>query len=402
MHMLAIAIGAGVLCLWQASAFMLHQTCTSSKVKGKLRSSLHQKLISNDKLRCRKSALSMAIKGPVRYTTSDWIDCLVTWPTSRIMNRIKYSLLIMTLWTTFLTWLYKAKSIKFLFPAAIHSIAGSTLSLLLVFRTNSSYDRFWEGRKCWSSIVVACRDLTRLCLSHITPKYHPDIAKLMLSFSVTLKQHLQGERSNSELAPFYSSLDEVGKVQSFKNRPMQVLNALSAKIRSALLDNHHPSTASTDSQQVPQHSVVHTLHEHQFEHYLHGLSAAMAACERIVKQPVPLSYSRHTSRFLTLYLLSLPLTLIPLLGWLSVPTMTAICWSFLSVQEIGHFIEDPFDKETQIIPLSLIISVLRADINEMFGGKVLAGDAYDAWDAQILKKARSRARLKDDNWFEYY
>ena len=96
----------------------------------------------------------------------------------------------------------------------------------------------------------------------------------------------------------------------------------------------------------------------------HSLAASAASCERIVKQPVPLAYPHHTSRFLSLYyLLTLPLTLITALGWAAVPTMLAISWSFLSVvQKIGLFIEDPFNKDFQIIPLNQIILVLRSDI----------------------------------------
>ena len=97
------------------------------------------------------------------------------------------------------------------------------------------------------------------------------------------------------------------------------------------------------------------------------------------------------------------MTLIPLLGWWSVPTMTAICWSFLSVQEIGHFIEDPFDKETQVIPFPLILSVLRTDLNEQFDG-VLSGQKYDEFEERslALAKARTPSHLKQDSWFVYY
>lgn len=342
----------------------------------------------------KQTRLEMAIKGPVRYTTQDWLENITSWPHSLILHRIKVNLIVFTLWTAFLTWFYKSRAIKFLFPATIHSIAGSTLSLLLVFRTNSSYDRFWEGRKCWGSIICLSRDLARLISQHIDSKYHSTLGQQIMAFSVCLKQHLQGEKSNVELLPFYNSEDEVKKVQAFKNRPIYVLKQLGEQIRAALKDNHHDGSAN---------AVVQTMHEHQFEHYFHGLSNAMASCERIVKQPVPLSYSRHTSRFLTLYLLSLPLTLIPLIGWMSVPTMLAICWSFLSVQEIGHFIEDPFDKETQVIPFSLILSVMRTDISEILNG-VLSGKKYQDFDDMTLSiaKAKSRSRFKSENWFVYY
>jgi predicted membrane chloride channel (bestrophin family) len=93
------------------------------------------------------------------------------------------------------------------------------------------------------------------------------------------------------------------------------------------------------------------------------IETASTNCERIVKQPIPLAYTRHTSRFLSFYLLSLPFTLIPHLGWLTVPIMSAVCWSFTAIQEIGLFIENPFNKDFQIMPLNQFISVIRSDIS---------------------------------------
>jgi hypothetical protein len=89
----------------------------------------------------RSSAL-FAIKGPVRYSANDWYDCLSTLPSSRILARTKYHILVFTVWSAILTLAYKTIGSKWMvIPAAVHSILGAALSLLLVFRTNSSYDR---------------------------------------------------------------------------------------------------------------------------------------------------------------------------------------------------------------------------------------------------------------------
>ena len=349
----------------------------------------------------QSSTRLMAIKSPPRYTTGDWWECILSLPRSLILKRIRGSLLFFTLWTASMTWIFKSRNIRFLFPATVHSIVGAALGLLLAFRTNSSYDRFWEGRKAWTTIICLSRDIARLGSMHLSAKHQKRLAKLLMAFSVSLKQHLQGEKNDEELELFVHDEADLREVQQHKNRPYHVLSLLSKRIRSALNgdggEGHHHENLDPGSE-----AVVRTMHEHQFEHYFHGLSSSMAACERIVKQPVPLSYSRHTSRFLTLYLASLPLTLIPILGWMTVPTMTAICWSFLSVQEIGHYIEDPFDKQTQEIPFSLMISSMRKDISETLGG-ALSSEVYDQYDEKFLALARAqrRHRHSPDNWFAY-
>lgn len=305
--------------------------------------------------------LQMAIEGPIRYSTKDWWECLMTLPHSLILKRIKSNLVFLTLWTTLLTWVFKVRSVRFIFPATVHSTVGALLSLLLAFRTNASYDRYWEGRKSWATIIGLSRDFARITKLHIKSSYHEYIAKLLVAFGTCLKQHLQGTKNNDELESIFGDIALVEDIQAHKHRPLYILTLLSKTIHNAI---HHPGHDISDLGDL-HNPVVNTLHEHQFEDYIHGLGSAMAACERIVKQPVPLSYSRHTSRFLTFFLASLPLILIPSLGWITVPTMTAIAWAVLSVQEISHYIENPFAKGTQDIPLQPMIAGMRAEISEV-------------------------------------
>lgn len=300
-----------------------------------------------------KSALAMAIIGPVRYNTNDWIDCLWTWPTSRILRRTLPHISFFTLWTTFLTIIYHSKKITWSLPSTIHSILGSVLSLLLVFRTNSSYDRFWEGRKSWGQVIMSCREIATLTYTHIPTSYHLQIASLLVTFSIVFKQHIQSDRISSELLP-YLSLKEIQKIQSYRNRPLFILRQLQELIHKALHEKY-------------SNSMEATLHEHAFHEALHVLNSQVATCERIVKQPIPLAYSRHTSRFLSLYLFTLPFSMLTQLKWVTIFAVMAIGWSMVCIQEIGHFIEEPFNKKTQIIPLNQMTGVIRLDVS----GKML-------------------------------
>ena len=135
------------------------------------------------------------------------------------------------------------------------------------------------------------------------------------------------------------------------------------------------------------------LHEQHFEEYIHSLSSSLANCERIVKQPIPLGYSRHTSRFLTFYLLSFPLTLVPMLGWLTVPVMMFISWSFISILEIGHFIEEPFNKEFQIIPFTKLITIVRNDISEILD-EVVKTPRLEEFDEKLLNSSKNQIYYK--------
>jgi len=89
------------------------------------------------------------------------------------------------------------------------------------------------------------------------------------------------------------------------------------------------------------------------------------------------------------------------MGWSTVLITAAISWSFLSIQEIGHFIEEPFDKDKQMISLPLLISTLRSDISELLNGVISSPD-FEKFDETMLAASRSKARMKDDTWFAYY
>jgi putative membrane protein len=235
-------------------------------------------------------------------------------------------------------------------PGIFHSILGPALSLLLVFRTNSAYDRFWEGRKSIGSVIIACRDIARLS-TFLPSNTYKNISELLVTFMIVLKQHLQGERDSAELMPFQSSYS-IRSIQSKRNRPVYVLHLLEKAVNEGLCTAHRINSGN-----IPKY--IDKGYLDAFE----SLNKQIGVTERIVKQPAPLSYSRHASRFLSLYLFSLPFAILSVCGWFSVPLLAVISWAFVSILEIGHFIEDPFNKETQMIPLNQIISVICTDVS---------------------------------------
>ena len=310
-------------------------------------------------LRVRRAAtappLSMAIFGPERYGTTDWIACIASLPTSRILARTRWHICFFTLWSALVTWLFKATRFQSQVPQSLLTVFGPALSLLLVFRTNSSYDRFWEARKAQSQIIYASRFIATHAWVHIPSSHHRQVAALLAAYALVQKQHLQGVVIDSELAPLLPPA-QVASIQSRRNRPLFLLRDLEALIHAALVEKYKAGGEDC----LP--STPKYIEKH-FMEGMHQLGAALAACERILKQPVPLSYSRHTSRFLSLYLFLLPFALVTQLGWATVPAVAAICWSLVSILEISHFIEEPFDRRTQVIPLNQIASVIRADVS---------------------------------------
>ena len=201
---------------------------------------------------------------------------------------------------------------------------------------------------------------------------------------------LQRHLTNSSHSEVQNILESMSKK---RNRPLYILRTLETFIHQTLIEkysdpNQHWATS-------PKYIEKHFIES------LHGLSSSLAICERILKQPVPLSYSRHTSRFLSLYLLALPFNLVGTLGWITIPIISAVCWSFVSVQEIGHFIEEPFDIKTQVIPLNQIASVVRLDVSEILD-EVIESPELEKMEAIMFRETVSNSREQDETFFAYY
>jgi putative membrane protein len=331
-----------------------------------------------------------ALKRHPRYSSASWKESLLTLPSSRILARIRSFILFIVAWTTGLTILYKLKILRLFLAGTVHAILGSALSLLLVFRTNSSYDKFWEGRKNWGAIILGSRDFARNTLIHIHPSCHEHIGKLLVAFAISLKQHLHGDDIISELEPYIDDKEGLKSVADCKNRPFRILSILHKLVFEKVLEKYEPMCA------IP--------HQSSFERSIEHMGASVTACERIVNQPIPLIYYRHTSRFLTLYLMTLPMALVQSLGWLVIPVMAFVSWSFVSIQgnrwvffnfsnynlrrimsphsiatfvrmtlisvsllsELSLVIEDPFVKENVLISLGNFINIISTDTEGIY------------------------------------
>ena len=120
--------------------------------------------------------------------------------------------------------------------------------------------------------------------------------------------------------------------------------------------------------------------------YMEQLVGELINClgmaERILLTPVPASYSRHTSRFLSLYCLTLPLVLVPQLEFYTIPVMGAMCWGLFSIEEIGHLIEEPFSVSTKQLPLERMSANIGRDVKRLM--RVSENESPECLDEDLL------------------
>ncbi|MBR8837781.1 MAG: hypothetical protein DSM106950_28185 [Stigonema ocellatum SAG 48.90 = DSM 106950] len=227
------------------------------------------------------------------------------------------------------------------------------LTLLLVFRTNTAHDRFWEGRKLWGSLVNASRNLARdICI--VVKEQLPEdrvekevTIRLIVAFAVSMKLHLRGEPVNDDLASLMSSF-QYFKLKEMNHPPLEIAFWIGD-----YLQYQHDRNCLNIYQLTRLHKLVDELVD------------ILGGCERILKTPLPLIYSIRLKQLVLIYCLILPFELVNDLTWWTGPVVAFVSFTLLSLEEIGSEIEEPFGKDPNDLPLDAICNTIRRNIEEL-------------------------------------
>lgn len=243
------------------------------------------------------------------------------------------------------------KDVLFINSALPMSLTSSVLGLLLVFRTNSSYSRWLDARKNWGLLVNRSRDLVRQGLTWLPEDangqvHRGTLCRWVVALSYCLKCHLrENEDAVEKLRQLQILQDrELEALKSVRHKPAYAMQVLSMIVRKLAESNPHC------------HPVITNM-----EFNITQLGDVCGSCERILKTPIPLSYTRHTSRFMIIWLSLLPFALWETCGWGMVPLTVAISLLTLGVEEIGVTIEEPFS----VLPLERICATIASDVKEL-------------------------------------
>lgn len=238
-------------------------------------------------------------------------------------------------------------------PVFVNLIPGVVLGLLLVFRTNTAYERFWEGRKLVGGIIIGTRQLSRQILVTIpedSPEDYQDkrqVNRLLVAFFVALKLHLRRESIDEQLRALVTE-EQAIELEKTDKMPLKILQWINIKIMDWYRKNY--------------------IDSHIFSNYvmiLDQLVERMAGCERIRNTPVPRAYSMHLNHLLLLYCLVIPFQLVKTLGWLTPLAAGVISFTLIGIEAIGEEIENPFGRDLNDIPLDNMCDNLQREIEEL-------------------------------------
>lgn len=230
--------------------------------------------------------------------------------------------------------------------ATPHTLVGLALGLLMVFRTNSSYDRYWEGRRQWGSIINESRNLARSAKAYLAgdPALVQTVVRWAVTFPYATMNHLRGNPGLGASAAHLPA-DEAEAASAAQHVPL----AVAVRISRVLAQARDRGLISDYVMGMLDQNVQ------QFIDYVGG-------CERIVKTPLPFVYVVHLRRALILYCFTLPFALVEPFGWWSVLVTLFVSYTFFGIEEIGVEIENPFGNDSNDLPLEQFCATVEANL----------------------------------------
>jgi len=231
----------------------------------------------------------------------------------------------------------------------MHGLIGFVISLLLVFRTNTAYDRWWEGRKLWGALTNNSRNLA-IILAAIIPENEKDqrlfFKKIIPAYAIALKNHLSHESTRLELFEDDDHLEK--QIHYDKHVPNQV---------AALMIKH---INSLYKEQKISGSQLNFLNNE-----LQSFTDICGASERIKNTPIPFSYSVFLKKFIFMYVMTLPFGYVFSMSYWVIPVVVFVFYVLASLELIAEEIEDPFGDDSNDLPMGKMAHNIHKHISEI-------------------------------------
>ncbi|MBN9297254.1 MAG: hypothetical protein J0I41_09590 [Filimonas sp.] len=290
----------------------------------------------------------------ISYNPKKWLVYIVRFPKADTFRKILPLLIFMCIYSYAITYLeinyWKLSQNSNLKNVLLmHNLLGFAISMLLVFRTNTAYDRWWEGRKLWGSLVNNSRNLAiklNAFLPNDDDKTRTFFKTLIPRFAQELQAHLQNEATRLELDD--KPHPEIPNFDTSKHVPAQVATLMMNKINWL-----YKQGQITGDQLIILNGEIQSFMD------------VCGACERIKNTPIPFSYSVFIKKFTFIYILTLPVGLCFSLGYLTVPVVAIILYVLGSLEIIAEGIEDPFGRDENDLPMDRMAANIKKNIAEI-------------------------------------
>lgn len=269
----------------------------------------------------------------ITYNPKDWFRLIFRFHSSDTFRILLPTMVLLGLITAALAHLERQHDFGMKSAVVFHQILGFVLSMLLVFRINTAYDRWWEGRRLWGSLVNNSRSLA-VKLRAILGAHHPEelreLIRILQAFPASLRDHLRDvPETDASKKPLGLFTSIIGQLQALRF----------AKVLS-------------DEQLL----------------FLNGEAFSLiditGACERIKNSPIPFSYSLFLKKIIFAYAITMPITFSSEYGYWAVPAVMLIFYAFASLELISEEVEEPFGTGANDLPTDELAEKIANDLDK--------------------------------------
>ncbi|MCP9748087.1 bestrophin family protein [Lacihabitans sp. CS3-21] len=283
----------------------------------------------------------------VTYNPKDWWKLIFAFHKSDTFRQLLPGILGVAAFTAVIAFLENDYfHATFKNTTVIHSLVGFVLSMLLVFRTNSAYDRWWEGRKLWGAMVNNSRSLMmKINTFDGESSIKEEIKQLMIDFVWATKEHLRHGVKMMDLSDF-TRKELTGNPD---NVPLAIMNLVHKKTSQLL--QYHPDKSMK----------MLYLNED-----LKSFMDILGGCERIKKTPIPFSYSLFLKKVIFVYIFTMPIGFVREFGYWASPIVALIFYVFAGIELLAEEIEDPFGTDANDLPTDNIFKTIKQNLSQIF------------------------------------
>jgi len=286
----------------------------------------------------------------IQYNPKTWFSLIFDVYSRYVIKLLLPLIIFLGVFTTVLVFLLvDVFGIHYDGTIGFHSILGVILGLFLVFRINTAYDRWWEGRKLWGKLVNDCRQLS-IRIGVFLPKDNVEdrefFRRMIPNIVFAMKEHLRASILIGEMDTINEHYQRV--IIASKHRPNKIASLLYERVM--ILRKNETFSA-----------------EQLFllDKELKGFTDIIGACERIKNTPIPYSFSMFIKKFLFIYSCTLPVSFMWDLHYWTVPIVLLAFYFLVSVELISEEIEDPFGKDINDLPLDELSYKIKRDVHEI-------------------------------------
>lgn len=277
-------------------------------------------------------------------------------PFRYVFGKIKWEVLAVAVYAITVAILYNNFHFtRISIPLSLPALVGTVISLLLAFRSNQAYDRWWEARSIWGAIVNDGRTLGRQVMTFLNTGLDPDAARQFqegflrrqMAWNYCLSQRLRGEQATAGLERLLTRR-ELNALARYDNAP------------AALLEQH-----ARDVMYALEQGWINQYQQVELDRTLSRLCDSMGKCERIKNTVFPATYSLYIHLAVNFFILMLPFALIEFFGFMEIPLVVVIAALLMLIEKMAIHLQDPFENKPTDTPMTTISTTIERDLRQM-------------------------------------